>query len=67
MQWQGVRPQDMTQEQLDAAQEYTVDAIEKAAAQYSLLMIGFEELRAEYERREGLADKADQDPNRTLN
>jgi hypothetical protein len=51
MQWQGVKPSDMTQEQLDAAREYTESAIEECASQYTLLMLGYEELAAEYRRR----------------
>lgn len=52
MQWQGVQPKDMTSEQLDAARVYTEKAIEDCAAQYSLLMVGYQELAAEYRRRE---------------
>lgn len=42
----------MTSEQLDAARVYTEKAIEDCAAQYSLLMVGYQELAAEHQRRE---------------
>lgn len=61
MQWQGVQPKDMTSEQLDAATAYTEKAIQDCAAHYSLLMVGYEELAAEHQRRQ------DRETNKALN
>lgn len=52
MLWQGVRPKDMTPDQLEAAIAYTEQALIKAANHYRLLLAGYEELAEEVQRRE---------------
>lgn len=51
MVWQGVKPTDMTPEQLQAAEDYTANAIQEAAAHYNLLVAGYEELAEERTKR----------------
>lgn len=41
----------MTPEQLDAAEAYTVKAIQEAADHYRLLVVGYEELAEERTKR----------------
>lgn len=61
MRFQGVNFQDLTPEQLDAAEDYTARAIAEQQANLELLRTAYEEIGLEYQRR------SDFSTDRTLN
>lgn len=49
--WNGTKPTDMTPDQLDAAEVWTIEQMQKAQDHYDLMKVGYEELAEERTRR----------------
>lgn len=67
MQWQGVALNELSDEQLDAAEAYMINAVEKTRDHYQLMVDGYRALGLERQRRLGDEILPRRPDNRTLN